>query len=198
MAKKNKRLLYEKQADILKGLAHPLRVAILDFLRKKATVEQALKAARLCREYGILIFANYMLGIPTETEEDLECTYRLIKEINPEIHGISYFSPIPGSDLYEYCREKNLINVSSYDMYVRSAVDNKIKGVDYQYLGWLKKRIEKCSPAWHSEKHYAALAWRRWKELLANGHGIQAIKEIIAHTSFLNTVIGGLYRRVRR
>ena len=35
MAKKNKRLLYEKQADILKGLAHPLRVAILDFLRDK-------------------------------------------------------------------------------------------------------------------------------------------------------------------
>lgn len=30
---KNRQLLYEKQADILKGLAHPLRVAILDFLR---------------------------------------------------------------------------------------------------------------------------------------------------------------------
>jgi len=33
MVGKNQRLLYEKQADILKGLAHPLRVAILDFLR---------------------------------------------------------------------------------------------------------------------------------------------------------------------
>ncbi|MBN2591795.1 MAG: winged helix-turn-helix transcriptional regulator [Sedimentisphaerales bacterium] len=31
---KNKRLLYEKQAEIAKSMAHPLRMAILDFLNK--------------------------------------------------------------------------------------------------------------------------------------------------------------------
>ena len=33
MIGKNQQLLYEKQAKILKGFTHPLRVAILDFLR---------------------------------------------------------------------------------------------------------------------------------------------------------------------
>jgi ArsR family transcriptional regulator len=31
---KNKQLLYEKQAEIAKSIAHPLRMAILDFLNK--------------------------------------------------------------------------------------------------------------------------------------------------------------------
>lgn len=33
MSDKNQKMLYERQAEILKALAHPLRVAILDFLK---------------------------------------------------------------------------------------------------------------------------------------------------------------------
>jgi len=33
MAKAGKQLLFEKQAEIVKSIAHPLRIAILDFLR---------------------------------------------------------------------------------------------------------------------------------------------------------------------
>lgn len=33
MTEKNRRAVYEKQAEILKALAHPVRVAILDFLK---------------------------------------------------------------------------------------------------------------------------------------------------------------------
>jgi ArsR family transcriptional regulator len=33
MSDKSKQLLYEKQADIAKAIAHPLRVAIVDFLK---------------------------------------------------------------------------------------------------------------------------------------------------------------------
>jgi ArsR family transcriptional regulator len=33
MPDKNKQLLYEKQADIAKAIAHPLRIAIIDFLK---------------------------------------------------------------------------------------------------------------------------------------------------------------------
>ena len=33
MLSKNKRLLFEKQAEIAKAIAHPLRIAIIDFLK---------------------------------------------------------------------------------------------------------------------------------------------------------------------
>ena len=170
---------------------------ILDFLRKRAKVEQAIEAARLCRENGILIFANYMLGIPTETEEDLDATYRLIKTINPEIHAASYFSPIPGSDLYDYCKEKDLINVTSYDMYARGAVENKLKGVDYQLLDRIKKRIERCSPAWYQERYYASCVMKRWRKLIKQRHSTQALREFISYTPFLDRTLGGLYRKIK-
>jgi radical SAM superfamily enzyme YgiQ (UPF0313 family) len=170
---------------------------ILNFLRKGTKVEQAIKAVRLCRDNGILIFANYMLGIPTETEEDLEATYRLMKEINAEIHAASYFSPIPGSDIYDYCKQNDLINVTSYDMYVRGAVDNKIKGVDYQRLGEVKRKIERCSPSWYREGYYASCVIKRWSGLMKQGHYLQAIKEFITHTPILDLPIRGLYQKMK-
>ena len=33
MSERSKQLLYEKQADIAKAIAHPLRIAIIDFLK---------------------------------------------------------------------------------------------------------------------------------------------------------------------
>lgn len=170
---------------------------ILDFLRKGTKVGQAIETARLCRENGILIFANYMMGIPTETEADLQDTYRLMKTINPEIHAGSYFSPIPGSDLYEYCKERDLINVTSYDMYARGAVENKLKGVDYKALGRIKKKIEKCTPAWYQEKHYASCVIKRWKGLIKQGHYSHMLKEFITHIPILDKTIGGTYRMVK-
>ncbi len=170
---------------------------ILNFLRKGTKVEQALKAAKLCRDYEIMIFANYMLGIPTETEEDLEATYGLMKKIAPEIHAASYFSPIPGSDIYDYCKQKDLINVTSYDMYVRGAVDNKIKGVDYQLLGRIREKIGKCTPVWYTEGYYAACVLKRWIKLIITGHLLHALKEVITHTPFLNTPIQKIFQFVR-
>ena len=34
MAEKSRQIVYDRQAEILKALAHPVRIAILDFLRK--------------------------------------------------------------------------------------------------------------------------------------------------------------------
>jgi len=170
---------------------------ILDLLRKRAKVEDALAAAKLCRDHDLLIFANYMMGIPTETEEDLKATYELMREINPEIHAGSYLSPIPGSDIYDYCRENGLIGVTSYDMYVRGAVDNKIKGIDYVRLGELKRQIERCTPFWYTESHYASCVLKRWGWLLRQGHILQTVKEVVTHTPLLNSSIGAASRRLR-
>ena len=56
---------------------------ILRFLRKGTTVAQNLKAAEICHKYGIKIWANYMLGLPTETKEEQIATYNMLKKIKP-------------------------------------------------------------------------------------------------------------------
>lgn len=171
---------------------------MLDFLRKNARAEQAIRAAELCHEHGIIIFANYIMGIPTETEDDLMATLKLMKEINPEIHAANYFSPIPGSDLYEYCDGNDLIRATSYDMFVRGAVGNKVKGIDYERLDRMKEKIDKFKPSWYREGHYARLVWARWSGLARQGHFAQAAKEFVAHTPILDGTIGAAYRMLKK
>jgi len=107
---------------------------ILNFLRKGTTVEQNYKAAEICRKYGIGIWANYMLGIPTETKKEAMDTLRMIKRIKPERPSPSFYTPQPGSDLYNYCIKNNLSLIVNHDDYRRNPSGEKIVGIDYQFL----------------------------------------------------------------
>ncbi len=107
---------------------------ILDFLRKNASVEQNYEAARTCKRLGVKIWANYMLGIPTETKKEAMDTVRMIKEIRPNHASPAFFTPHPGSDLFEYCQVNKLSLVSTHEDYRRNPKGEKIIGVDYDFL----------------------------------------------------------------
>ena len=107
---------------------------VLDFLRKGTKVEQNYRAAEICRKYSIKIWANYMMGIPTETEEEVMDTVRMIQAIKPDHYSPAFFTPHPGSDLFKYCEKHDLSLIKSHDSYRRNATEAKIKGVNYKFL----------------------------------------------------------------
>ena len=108
---------------------------ILDFIRKGTTVEQAIRATDICKKYDIIVRGLFMLGIPTETKEDVQKTIDLIRTARPQIYSFSYFTPVPGSHLYDYCEERNLSLIASHDELADYGPSKpKIKGVDYEYL----------------------------------------------------------------
>jgi radical SAM superfamily enzyme YgiQ (UPF0313 family) len=110
---------------------------MLDFLRRGHTLEDSLEAAEICRRERIKIWANYMLGLPTETREEQRETVEMIKEIKPYHCSPAYYTPHPGSDLFRYCEENRLSLISNHDDYRRNTYNPKIKGVDYEYLDQL-------------------------------------------------------------
>ena len=136
---------------------------ILDFIKKGTTVEQNLRAAEICKKHGIEIFANYMLGLPTETKDEVEQTVRMIEKIDPEYDSPAYFTPHPGSELFAYCREHRLSLIQDHDV-DRSPKSTKIKGVDYQYLA-------------------ARLKYLKWKRLFKKASN--KLRGIIAHWRYL-------------
>lgn len=107
---------------------------ILNFLRKGTTIEQNLKAAQICKNNNIAIWANYMFGIPGEKKTDVEKTVRMIRKIKPTVCSPSFFTPYPGSYLHAYCEERDLSLIKHYRDFGRSPEGKKIKGVDYEYL----------------------------------------------------------------
>ena len=119
---------------------------VLNFLRKGTKVEQNLEAARICRRHGVRIWANYMLGLPTETKEEIMATVRMLKEIDPDYYSPAFFTPHPGSDLYTYCQEHDLSLIKDHDSYRRNPTEVKIKGHDYEFLVWALNESTKRKP----------------------------------------------------
>ena len=71
---------------------------VLKFLRKGCTRQQNLEAARICKDLNIKIWANYMLGLPTETKNEVLETLSMLKQIRPYHCSPAYYTPHPGSD----------------------------------------------------------------------------------------------------
>lgn len=108
---------------------------MLDFMKKDATVEQNFRAAEICRGLGIKIWANYMVGLPTETKEEMQATFDMIAKIKPEHPSGAFFTPIVGTELYDYCVEHDLLFSSDPSVLgSRNPSVPKIKGVDYGFM----------------------------------------------------------------
>ncbi len=119
---------------------------VLKFLRKGTTVRQNIEAAGILRRQGIRVWANYMLGIPTETKQEVLATVRMIKAIRPETHSAAYFTPHPGSDLFDYCEREGISLIRKHSDYQRNLHSPKIKGVDYDFLEWALYQSKDPSP----------------------------------------------------
>ncbi len=109
---------------------------ILKFLRKGTTVLQNVRAARICRKHNLNIVANYMFGVPTETRKEMFATKRLIESINPTVKSPAFYTPLPGSYLFDYCIETGLFeDKKDFDSYFRNIRgDGLLKGVDYKFM----------------------------------------------------------------
>ncbi|MDI6787849.1 MAG: glycosyltransferase [Planctomycetota bacterium] len=126
---------------------------MLDFLDKGTTVEQNIEACKILHDNDINIFGNFIMGLPTETIEDLDGTERMLSEIRPAFHARSLWTSYPGNHLYDYCKENDLwvhgkknnfpyhnnndFDGESFEHYSmhRYPWERKMKGIDYDYIG---------------------------------------------------------------
>jgi len=77
--------------------------------KKGVNKKQILKGANLVKKHKIMLYMFFMIGLPTETEADVEETKIFLKLLKPDWAGISIFTPIPGTEIYNELREKNFI-----------------------------------------------------------------------------------------
>jgi anaerobic magnesium-protoporphyrin IX monomethyl ester cyclase len=79
---------------------------VLDMVKKGEAVEQLKEKAQLLRrvgsEYDDFQWRIYvMAGFPTETDEEIQMTWDLTKELNPDRICLSTFTFYPGTEIYE-------------------------------------------------------------------------------------------------
>ena len=115
---------------------------VLKILNKECTVEDNEFAIDLLAKLGDEMeaegklppkfFANIMLAIPGETQEDALATVEMLKRMKRVLPSISYYAPYPGSALgYQLIAEgKSLMSSENYHRYPN---DRKVAGIDYDW-----------------------------------------------------------------
>ena len=83
---------------------------ILNLLKNDTTtVEQNREAIKKVKDAGILACGSFMIGNPSETEEEIQETKKFILENNLDGFGVSVTTPFPGTKLWKMCEEKGII-----------------------------------------------------------------------------------------
>lgn len=82
---------------------------VLKALRKDISLEKTKQIFCWCHEIGLNTLADFMIGSPSETLEDIEMSVALIKLIKPTYVQFSVTVPYPGTDLYRTALERGII-----------------------------------------------------------------------------------------
>lgn len=74
--------------------------ASLDAFKKNTTVEQGRRAIELINEHGMISETSMVLGLPDDTPEIIEATFKLAQYYNPDLAFFLTIAPWPYSDIY--------------------------------------------------------------------------------------------------
>lgn len=99
---------------------------VLELISKDITLEDIRRAVKVLRRNRMFWSGFFMFGFPTETEQEVLDTLRLMKELRPDWVNISIFTPYPGTPLFALAREKGMISEKpDYTLYSHQNTESR-------------------------------------------------------------------------
>lgn len=109
----NERMLHELAAAGCKHITYGVESGSYrvrrDIMRRPVKNERFVQVFEWTKQAGIIVTANYMLGLPGETREDLDQTLALAEQLDAFDFGYFVFYPYPGTQLFRVCQERGLL-----------------------------------------------------------------------------------------
>ncbi len=99
---------------------------ILKKMKKKFTKGNVRKAVDIIRGEGLIVSGQFMVGYPTETEDEMWETVGLARELKCESVMLSVAAPLPGTELFEEAVALGLIDPCNVDW---EAITTKNDGI---------------------------------------------------------------------
>ncbi len=116
----------------------------LKMMEKNTTRERNLHIGKVWKKTGKLVLANILVGIPGETEADLEQDLSFIEELEPHLFYYNVMVPYPGTTYWDQLLDTNMIkdfDFARYEMNLNKQ-SGLIKGVDYDLVHRFEERFE--------------------------------------------------------
>lgn len=104
----------------------------LKTMRKGADVDTARTAFRLTRKLKVRSCATFILGFPGETEEDMQETYRLAREIKADYTAFYFLTPYPGTPIYDTALQHNWFDPKLVDLerFTHRQIDSPLMAIE--------------------------------------------------------------------
>lgn len=108
--------------------------------KRGVTINDYKNIFKFAKEIGLLTQAHVILGLPGETEETIQNTYKLICELNPDNLNVNVATPFPGTELYKVAEEKGWIKSKNWKKYTHF---DAVMKVEHLSVDELNKQREK-------------------------------------------------------
>lgn len=96
--------LYRANLPIETGSSRTLK-----FIRKPVELDKAKEVVAQCNKLGLWTGANFLIGFPYETKEDIEQTANFIYTSDVDAAAVLICQPLQGSDLFDIYKKEQLL-----------------------------------------------------------------------------------------
>jgi len=83
-------------------------------IKKEITLEQIRNCVKASKEANIYISGFFVLGMPGETKETVEKTFKFARELNLDNYAFCIATAYPGTELYDRAIKDNIIQECNY------------------------------------------------------------------------------------
>lgn len=80
-----------------------------EVLKRIYSNQDIIRTVKTARKYGLQVGIYNLIGLPGETPHDFRETVKVNRICQPDWFLLSVFFPYPGTELYERCRERGLL-----------------------------------------------------------------------------------------
>lgn len=91
---------------------------ILNNIRKGTRIDNMIKFTELCKKAGIKIHGDFIVGLPGESWETVNKTLEFAKKLNLTTIQCSIAHPLPGTEFYNWLKEKNYLLTEDFSEWV--------------------------------------------------------------------------------
>lgn len=117
--------------------------AVLSNLNKNINLDRVINAVEWTKKSGIECRLAFMVGSPGDSEEIIKKNITFVNKLNPDLLIINVTTPFPGTAMFSWAKEKNLILTYDWDDYTLAKPVMKLENLDSGQIQNLYKLMYK-------------------------------------------------------
>ena len=128
--------------QIMYGIEN-INVSVLKNLNKNININQVINATKWTKKAGIECRLAFMVGSPGDNEEIVKKNIDFVNKLNPDLLIANITTPFPGTAMFKWAKERNLILTYDWDDYTLAKPVMKLANLSANQIQDLYKLMYK-------------------------------------------------------